>query len=178
MNILPYVKYEDGSWSIPEESIKSLFHRMEAEKKTRIVFYNNSITSENDFLDFIQDRNNMAYIIVCDSGVCGFAWLNNFDEKTARIHFCSFNGFKRKELLAAGEFTIKTILGFKNKYGENMLDALTGIIMARNKAAWSFLADLGFTKIGIHPCGAFVSDTGKSEDSVIFYITRFQAESL
>lgn len=178
MNIIPYVKNAEGDWSIPDESIKSLFYRMEAECKTGIVFQEGSIKTADEFFDYMQDSKNLLYIIMTESGSCGFAWLNCFDVKSARIHFCSFNGFPRDELLMAGREAVKTILGFTDASGETMLDSLTGIIPARNKVAWSFLHDLGFQKVGVHPCGSYIAETGKSEDSVIFCMTKYQAEKL
>lgn len=178
MNIIPYVKKIESEWSVPEESIKSLFYRMEKEEKASAVFHDGLIVTAEQFMEYMQSPGNLLYIIMTGSGSCGFFWLNCFDAKSARIHFCSFGGFPRDVLLMEGREAVRTIMGFKGADGRNMLDSLTGVIPARNKVAWSFLHDLGFEKVGIHPCGAYIAETGESEDSVIFCMTKYQAEKI
>lgn len=162
-----------GFWNIPDDDIEGLFRRMRDEGKDRWAFPGeDEPDSPERFRAVFQTGLDSLYLIERDSGeLMGFMWLNRFEHRLARIHFCSFDGFSIAEKIEAAETASDYILWLKD--GEGFLfDVLEGRIAESNRAAQMLVSAAGFVKAGIIPFGMYNRIKKKSEPAVIFYKNR------
>ena len=162
-----------GFWNIPDDDIEGLFRRMKAEGKDRWAFPGeDEPDSPEKFRNVFQTGLDSLYLIEKDSGdLMGFAWLNRFEHRLARIHFCSFDGFGLAEKIEAAEYASDYILSLKDDDGY-IFDVLEGRIASGNMAAQMLVSAAGFIKTGFVPHGSFNRSKGISEDAVIYCKTR------
>ena len=162
-----------GLWNIPDDIIEGLFIRMKDEGKDSFSFPGDGEpeTSEQ-FRKVFQFGIESLYLVYTDDGeVMGFVWLNRFEHKLARIHFCSFDGFGLDEKIGAAEYVSDYVLGLKDGDGY-IFDVLEGRIASGNRAAQMLVSAAGFIKTGFVPHGSFSMAKGISEDAVIYCKTR------
>ena len=162
-----------GLWNIPDDIIEGLFIRMKDEGKDSFSFPGEGEPeTPEQFRRVFQFGIESLYLVYNEGGlIMGFAWLNRFEHRLARIHFCSFDGFGLAEKIEAAEYASDYILSLKDGAGY-IFDVLEGRIAAGNKAARMLVAASGFVKTGFVPHGSFSMAKGISEDAVIYCKTR------
>ena len=146
---------------------------MQTEGKTNAVFMAGDVKTSVQFREAMQNGSNCLYIIERGNNLCGVMWLNRFEDKMARIHFCGFKGTPLAEMINAATIATNELLNHKDDKGY-LLDVLVGYIASKNKAAIMLVRAAGFKVSGIIPNAAFNDETGESEEVVVLYKNRQQ----
>ena len=167
-----YFKTKSGEWSLPDEEVKCLFDRMEAEGKTRFAFpCKDDPKSAEEFMETMRNGLNNLFVVDVNGSTCGFIWLNKFEHKMARIHFCSFDGLSLSDKISATSEATDEILSMKDGKGF-LFDSLAGFIAQSNKPAQMLVKAAGFRFCGVIPNAVWVEDDNTSEPAVILCKTR------
>ena len=136
------------------------------------VFYDDSVRSTTDFLDFLKREENSVFFVKFKDEDVGFFWLRKFIQKSAFINYCFYKAFWGPESLKISQECLDYILHKKNAYGDYLVDVLLGLTPSNNKLAIKFLIKNGMTVIGKVP--GLITDCRHNEvvDGVLTYKTR------
>ena len=171
--IIPYFMMSSGCWSIDAGFMEELFHEMESEGFIDIVFMDGAVRTSNEFIELMQsDRAKMFLLLNMENEVAGFFYLNWFEGKSARVHFCMCNRVDTMTKIQAAKDFLSYVFSMTQEDGKPLFDALIGSTPVRNKPASSMAVHLGFKEIGIQPCAAINAVTGKSEDVILRYLKK------
>ena len=161
----------DGIRTAADSDIKKLWERTVNDGLDKIVFYEGTIKDACGFLKMAKDLGTAFYFIFDGTEVIGYTWLNRFENRTARQHFCVFLEYWGKTL-DVGKYVLDYFMHMKNPAGEYCLDLLTGFVPAWNERAIKFSLKCGGKTHGKIPNAIFNGATGKSEDAVFVFYTR------
>ncbi|HEX9972294.1 MAG TPA: hypothetical protein VGD14_09505 [bacterium] len=161
----------DGIRTAADSDIKKLWERTVADGLDKIVFYEGTIWNAEQFLKMVKHPGAAFYFIFDGVDNIGYVWLNRFENRTARQHFCVFKEYWGKTL-DVGKFVLDEIMNMKNQDGEFILDLLTGFVPVWNEKAIKFSMKCGGKTYGTIPNAIFNGHTGKSEDAFFIYYTR------
>lgn len=154
-----------------EQQLKMIWKTLCEEGKKEIVFYDGGITTESEFIQFMQDDMNYVYVAYEEGNLLALVWLNNFLGRCGMIHFTTFYKSKGKEEDIA-LFLLRFILFSKNE-GEYCLDALYGLTPRVYRHALSFIKKLGFRLVVEMPSSVFFQKKEeKSLKSAVFSIMK------
>ena len=164
----------DGIRTASNSDIKLLFRRTVADGLDKIVFYEGTIRTEDDFLRMA--RGDVLFYILMDGvKTVGYMWLNRFENHTARQHYCVFKEYWGRSL-DIGKWVLHEILHKKDNAGNYIFDLLTGFVPVWNQKAINFSLKCGGKTYGVIPNSIFNGETMQSEDAVFIYYTRGQQE--
>ncbi len=169
MNLIPYTKV-DGQRNFKDSEIMSLYDRMVSEGTADTVFQDGSINNSWDFLNEMKCRS--QFYVLVDSDPVAIVWLNRFEGRTARLHFCFFQKIWGEQSIEAGRFICRELLSYQNKDGRYFLDSLIGRIPASNTLAINFFKKVGVQFVGEIPEGHLNAKTNQSECCHIVYVNR------
>lgn len=171
MKLLPYTKI-DGIRTVTDSEIKKLFTRTVSDGLDKIVFYEGTIQTEDQFL--IAMKRVLFFIIKQQEETIGYVWLNRFENHTARQHFCVFKEYwGQSEQI--GRDVLSMIMNRKDSHGTFIFDLLTGFVPAWNKRAIAFALKCGGKTYGVIPNAVWNHKKQKSEGAVFIYYTRGDA---
>lgn len=168
VKLLPYCNI-DGIATFTDSEIMGLYQRTTDEGTCDMIFYDGSINSKEEFLSVMKYGQNELYTIIEDS-IKGFVWLNRFEGKFARIHFCFFKE-AWGDTVKLGKFVNSTLINMKAS-GEFILDMILGYIPISNQKAISYSKKIGGKEAGEIPCGSWNKHTKQSEPARILYYVR------
>lgn len=169
--LVPYFRRENGEWSIHDDDIRTIFSIMEEEGSKEVVFRDGKIRTGDEFISLMQSDMARMYLSFTETGLpSGFFYLNWFEGKSARVHFCMFKKAKTTEKIRAAKDFLKFVFSMKLDDGQPMFDVLIGVTPVSNGPASSLSKHLGFEDIGIQPCTAYNAKEIKSEDVYLRYI--------
>ncbi len=156
---------------LTEQELKTIWKTLCEEGKKEIVFYDDEITCESDFIQFMQDDMNYVYAAYEGGELLALVWLNNFLGRCAMIHFTMFYNSKGKEQGIA--LFLLNFLLFSKHEGEYCLDALYGLTPRVYRHALGFIKKLGFRLVVEMPSSVFFQKKEKkSLKSAVFSIMR------
>ena len=161
----------DGIPTMTDSEVRGFYSRMESDGTAETVFADGSIRSADAFLNIMKHGHNQLFVAIVDKEASGIIWLNNFEIKMASFHFCFFSNAWKKDVVEIGQYCVRKILNM-TRDDEFLFDALTGVVPSTNKRAQKWCKKMGFTVIGIVPCGAWISALGKSVPATIYYVER------
>jgi hypothetical protein len=171
MFLLPYTE-RDGIRTVPDSGIKELFERTVSDGSDKIVFYAGTIRDAEQFLCMAKRTDTLFYLLMIGSEVIGYFWLNRFENKGARFHFCTFKEYWGQNV-DIGTWTLKEVLSWQDICGKyHLLDLLTGYVPVWNERAIKFSLKCGGKSAGVIPNAIWHEETQKSEDAVFIYYTR------
>jgi len=150
--------------------IMGLYKRTETEGTCETVFCDGSINSKEEFLFAMKYGENELYV-VAENTIKGFVWLNRFESRLARIHFCFFKE-AWGDTVRLGKFINSTLINMKDKDGEFLLDMILGYLPTSNRKTLSFLKRIGGQVVGEIPFGVWNKYKQKSESAIVLYYTR------
>ncbi len=157
----PFIKLENGDWSIPDKLLQGIWESIVAQGKNDIVFYDVAINTWEDWERFIKTPSN-HFVFVVDSEAkefCFGAWLNNLHGHIAHGHFVGIAPYRQ----AMG----RTVLDYWANMGMPLL--ILGIMPVWNKLAIRMAMSLGFKKSGIIPRYCYRGKTKDYSDGIITY---------
>jgi hypothetical protein len=167
LNVWPYFKYE-GKWSIPHEMMIYTWNEMIKREYEKIVFYDGYIKSAEDFIFFMQDKNQAFSLSVDLDSKKILAWgmINGLKDGVAYAHFSFLNGFKR----GPGETVIDSWRNLKGENGENLVNVLIGITPESYNPVLKIIQSWGFQIIGKIPKICNLHYENRKESGVISYL--------
>jgi len=142
--VIPVMMTEKG-YTVGDETLGLIWSRIVDEGKVETVFYNGTISSVGDFIQYLR-RGDVYPVVIFDTETetfCGVAWINNVNEGTAQAHFCTVNGGNSVEVGLE-------VMGYWNKFCE-FINVIVGIIPEGNLRAINFVQKLGFVEVGMIP---------------------------
>jgi hypothetical protein len=165
--VWPYFKYE-GKWSIPDEVLFYFWNEFEKSGNAKQFFYDGEVKELDDFIYFMQDRNNFpVFAVDADTKkIPAFGMINNLREQIAYAHFGFLDGFKR----GCGETVIDYWRDLKRDDGKNLVEILIGITPESYEVVLKIIELWGFKIIGKIPkiCSMHYQD--RKEAGVISYL--------
>lgn len=170
LKLIPYTE-TDGIRTFTDTHIKKLFSRTVEDGLDKIVFYDGSIRTEEQFLRAMKYGDSMFFCVSVDNEIIGYTWLNRFENHTARLHFCVFQEHwgDSEEL---GRATLDKLMYMKDRKDRYLFDLFTGYVPAWNKRAIQFSLKCGGKTYGTIPDAIWNGETQRSEDAVFIYYTR------
>ena len=167
--ISAYIKI-DGQRNFKDSEIMSLYDRMAEEGTVNTVFQDGLVTCREDFLREMKTVNRL-HIVFDGKEPVAVVWLNRFEGRTARLHFCFFKKIWGVKSVEIGRFICSELLNYQYE-NEFIYDALIGRIPASNTLAIRFFEKVGVKFVGELPEGHWNDRTKKSEPCFVVYINR------
>jgi len=159
----PFVKLDDGSYSIPDILLNTVYLDLLKEERVDATFYGGCIKEFEDFLSFVKDPTNY-FVFVVDaenrSFVC-IAWLNGVMNNSAFSHFTSIGRNSYKPQIG------KLVLDYWKATG--VPTVLVGITPETHKLAIRLAVNLGYKTLGVIPNLCYVERDKKSVGGIISY---------
>ena len=169
MKMINYWSKGDDA-AVPDGCVKSLYDLMEEQGTAKIVFEDGTINDRDGFLNAMKTGCRL-HIILDDNEPVAVVWLNRFEGKMARLHFCLFRNAWGEKSERVGRFAVTEILNMRFD-GETLYDCLVGYIPDKNKAARMFFQKIGVKTVGHLPMGHWNAEEGKMEPCTIVYMDR------
>ncbi|SIO36697.1 hypothetical protein [Halodesulfovibrio marinisediminis] len=155
-----------------EQELAIIWKKLCDERKKKIVFYDGEITTEEEFIQFMQDDMNYVYAVYERGEVLALVWLNNFLGRCAMMHFTMFYNSKGKEQGTA-LFLLNFML-FSQHEGQYCFDAFYGLTPRVYRHVLSFIKKLGFRLVTEMPSSVFFQKKEKKclKSAVLSIIRR------
>ena len=170
LTLVPFIPDGNG-WILSDGFLLNVYERLLEERLMRVVFWDDSMRSGEDFIAFCKNQHNILTFVFDEQDCAGFAWLAGVSGNYAFGHFCFFHsvwGTKTDEI--ASKY-VNYWLSFPGSNGP-LLDTIIGAVPGFNKHAHGFVERAGFNRLGVVP-SMFKNRRGEREDAVIFYLSRF-----
>lgn len=171
IKIIPYTLI-DGVPTYRDSEILDLYDRMVADKTVDAVFSDLQIQTSGEWLAAMKSNLNMLFVIYADDEISAILWLNRFEGRTARNHFCTFSNAWGKHTVGMARAAFDYVLHLKGPAGGYLFDVITGILPAANQLALGYITRVGVKYHGPVPNVCFSKRSGKSEPGYFTYITR------
>jgi hypothetical protein len=171
--LFPYTEI-DGIRTISDSDMKRLFDRTVNDGSDKIVFYEGTILTSDEFLTAMKSPQVLFYVLYLGADIVGYTWLNRFENHTARNHFCGFSEVWGQSVVL-GRKAISQLIRMKDRSGHYIFDLFTGFIPVWNKLAIDFALNCGAQTHGVIPNAIWNQEKQKSEDAVFIYYTRGDA---
>lgn len=164
------------------EDYKELGTLTKLSGRERLVFNSSLALTPTNFFTFFSGKRLFVVEYKNKQGkgneYIGYTWLEAFKSATAEIHFCSFPGLKREDLLKVGRKTLKFIFDYFSS-GYFQLMSVYGLIPISNERAYCFINDLGFDHRGfIKDASYCVNGEGEKilQDTNIVNLTKREVD--
>lgn len=177
--LIPYCSI-DGVPTLKDSDLAGLFDKMERDGTVSSVFYGGEVCSRQEFVEYFQAADNRLWVVLDDddnSITSGYFWVNTFEGRSARIHFCLFREAWRKRKTQRIALTgIETLLWTKTGDGDYLFDCLIGVTPKKNRTACRFIKSIGAVEAGVVPQMLWNAWQGESMDALLTYFTRETVE--
>ena len=114
-DIRPYVRLEDGTYSIPDAVMIALYNQIVQEGSHRAVFYGGTVKNAGNWLDLCKRKENVLHTIWENDRPQMIAWLNTWGGNHANAHFCIFKEAWGKNTVELAHKTIDYWFKWKTK---------------------------------------------------------------
>lgn len=170
IKIYPYLQV-NGSWTIPDNLMESLWHRMEAEGAAAKVFHSGSVQNVSSWIRFVKNPLNKIVTLydLEANDVIGIGWLNNMRYNHGFFHGFGFKNSWASKTIISGMKFLDYFFGVEDPTG---IETILSIIPEENRPARAFLKRLGFTGMGTIPKYLYSKDQGKMVGGDFFYLER------
>lgn len=145
--VIPLIRQEDGTYNLPDEFLAYIWNQLCIENKEKLLFYDGSIKTLQEWLNFIKLPGNFVYFAFNGNAPVHVAWMNNPGPGTVWTHHSSIGKFHRGAPLAI----IDLWRTFKNEDGNPTLRLLLGLTPKLNEKAVKFVKTIRFQIVGEIP---------------------------
>ena len=177
IHVAPYHEI-NGMRTFTDSFIMLLYNRIHDEGHDH-VFKDGTIRDDLEFLDVMKHSNTLLYVLSVDTGsatgpeLAGIVWLNRFENRTARMHWCTFRGTSIQDKIEMGRCTLDHLIHTGDiDNGGYLFDALIGYLPEKNKAALEFVKACGGHVGGRVPNLIWDAVNERSEPGIIIYYVR------
>lgn len=162
----------DGIANVSDSQIRELYERAKQEGVGELVFRDGTVDSATDFLREMKAPGTTLFLLYSRGLLAGFVFLNRFEGRSARIHFCLFRLVWGRESRALGHWTLRQLLWLRDGEGRFVFDMLLGYVPEANPIACRYCRKIGGRVEGRLPYGGYCFREGRSEPVKVFSITR------
>lgn len=156
-----------GNCNVPDPFLLDLWYRMCREGKEKVVFYDGFVSNGDQWLEFVKSPFNYPVVVVNeDKEPEAIAWLNTYENHSARCHHCFLRPFKR----GVGEAIINYWRSMTDSTGGPLLLTILGVTPEVNEKAVRLVKLMGFTVLGTIPNFCKLKYENKLVGGVISYI--------
>ena len=155
----PYV-WDDGTPSFTDSEIVALFEQAKSERLLPLILYNcNPDMTAGGFLSIYKGSDDrLMCLIFHDEKLAGWVWLDDFQNRTARIHFCLFRWVsKAKASVSVGREMFRQLLSAR--FNGVTLKLIRAEMPSFNKPGVWFLEKVGLQAVGEIPNAALEAHT-------------------
>lgn len=154
------------------ELLGHVFDKIISEGLFESIFYDGTVNTKSQFIADVLRTGSMPFVVMADDDVAGFAWLNSFEGRTARVHFVCFRRFWGHTLsIPIGRRYLRYVLTRRDEHGY-LFDSLVGITPKDNALACRMALKCGCVMAGTIPNFLYVAERGLSVDAVAVAATR------
>lgn len=169
LKLIPYCDV-DGCRTFRDTEIRDLYERMVQDGTAETVFSARDITTAEEFLEAMKHGAHNLFVVMVDGQKAGIVWLNMFEGRFARCHWCVFSPYWGKESVEIGKESLRLVMNMKDREGIFMLDMLLGIVPSMNRLAINYCEKCGGIIQGEIPYLSMWQ--GNSVPGTIIYYTR------
>ena len=163
----------DGIPTIPDSHLTGVYQRMVQDRVLHKIFYTGSIRSVNEFLNHCKNPITQHFIIMDDTTLYGYSFLDNINNSVADVHYCGFkSSWGKSKSVTLGRFGVKSIFNLEYSNGHKVYQTLIGKTAKSNKLAVNLHKKIGMKEVGVVPFGTFNYYEQQTDDLIITYITR------
>ncbi len=157
----------NGYCSVNDSILTGIYDKMVEEGKLDKVFYDGSVKTPDQWLSFIKNPFVFPVLVLKDDAdIVGIAWLNFFEHKSARVHFCIFGKFHK----GIADAMVNYWKGLKREDGEQMLYVLVGMTPEWNTATVHLMKIMGFQMLGTIPYYCYTENTKELAGASVGYL--------
>lgn len=128
-----------------------IFKEIKRASQLRSCFpYENDMREEKTFVKMMNEHNHL-YAVYYGDLLCGAAWINSWEFKTARINFAAFKTTAIFHFYEIMNEAAKKLINMKTSDGEYYYDSLYGLIEESNKKILRAARLSGLKKTGFIP---------------------------
>jgi hypothetical protein len=149
ITLVPYANV-NGHWTVPDEVIHEIFHKLVSDGLLKTVFYDGRMTSPDGMVSMLKDPLNIPVVVLVDGIISGLWWINGVKSNYALSHFFCFRetwGVCTKEI---GEAVLNYWFSFPGDDGP-LFDVLIGMVPGFNEKAIQYAEEVGFNRVGTIP---------------------------
>jgi hypothetical protein len=151
----------DGAWTIPDEILIGVWAQIVAEGKDKELFYDGTINTPFEWMEFIKRPGTYPILIAKDKQVVHIAWLKDIFDIGAWAHHCSVGKYHRGAWEAGRDHW--------KQYFTN-LKILLGITPENNERAVKFVQKIcKFTVLGKIPQMCRMADGSRVGAFISYY---------
>lgn len=169
VNLLPYCEI-DGLRTFKDSEIGYLFTLIQKESKTESLFSDGSVQSELDLIALFKKDDRKLWIVSYKDKIKGLAWLSDFRQSTACVHFVCFG--VDISLLKVAQQSIRQLIYMKDINNQYIFSVLTGFISEKNTKAIEFTEKMGLVFVGKVPNAIYDYYDQTYHGGMLFSATR------
>jgi hypothetical protein len=170
IELIPYTEV-DGIRTYKDSDILDLYDRI-IEDGYEYMFSDGTIGSRDKFLHTMKYKDNQLYVLYIDRVIAGVMWLNDFNGKVAKMHWCVYNHVSTRQKLYLMRDAVDQVLNIKEKSGGYLFDLIIGTTPVSNELAARFVLAAGAKLAGEVPNLLWNETEGRSESGYITYRYR------
>ena len=145
----------------------AIFQEIKRSGQLRACFpYDKKMHKLDHFIEIMEEYHHL-YAVYYSNILCGAAWLNNWEFRSARIAFATFKTNARFYFYEIMNETASQLINLKDPEGNYYCDSLYGVIAKKNKAVIRASRLSGFKNTGFIP-----NLYGEGNDATILSFTR------
>lgn len=169
--VLPYIEI-NGVRTVPDDVILHIFQKLQSDKTLSIVFYDGSVRTEDQFLNFIKSPMNCVCFGIMDGSISGLAWLNDINDGRGTAHFCVFKESWGKNAKLMAKEVMDYWFALTTSTGKPLFHLILGVTPSNYKPALRFVSQIGFTLIGEVPKVLFNAYSNSRINAILSYCER------
>jgi hypothetical protein len=151
----------NSEWTIPDEILLGVWAQIVAEGKDKELFYDGTINTPFEWMEFIKRPGTYPILIAQDRAVVHIAWLKDVFDVGAWTHHCSLGKYKRGAWEAGRDHWKQYFTGLK---------LLLGITPENNERAVKFVQKIcKFTVLGVIPQMCRMADNSRVGAFISYY---------
>lgn len=171
-SIVPYIEV-DGIRTFTDSQMMSFYNRMVEDGTAGIVFFQGDIKDQYEWLAAMKSPANHLYVVLTGNDPVGLCWLNRFEGKYARLHFCTFSKFWGTGANdEAARFTLDKLTSMTDENGDQVFTMFLGYIPSMNTIAIDYLTRNGGRIAGRVPDLLWDHANQKTVEGTIIYFKR------
>lgn len=167
--ILPYIKV-DGIPVLRDSELIAIYNKLVAEKLDIILFSTEAEMSPDRFVSIMKSDGTLLLLAEdSENNIAGILWLNRFEGKSARMHFCIFKNWwgKSSEIM---QLFREHVFSLVDSFGLPIFNTVVGYIPSVNTHAIRCALRDGCKLCGVIPDYFWDYRVGKMIDATVVYV--------
>lgn len=172
LNLLPYTTL-NGEPTLSDQQLQAIYLKMKQDGTAARVFFQGDVRNESDFVSAMKSGANLLFLTMNETTPVAVCWLNRFEGRMARLHFCTFRDVWGTDLCdEIARYTSETLINLKGLDGGYLWDVFLGYLPSSNRLAIRYLLQNRYTLVGRVPNLMWDHKNQRSVEGTIFCYTR------